>query len=99
MIIKFFDYSGEFCTRRTTPGLLELKETLRRELGKGTFVILSLEGVKIITPSYIDELLPTLMIELGKEKVLGQIKFEPKLNKYVEGQIERGYRARVPVIP
>jgi hypothetical protein len=95
MILKLYDYSGEFCTRRTTTGLQEIKLILRKSITSNTPIILSLEKVKLITPSYIDELLPDLMAEFGKEKVLGLVKFDQALNKYVAEQIERGFKNRI----
>lgn len=94
MILKLYDFSGEFCSRRTTPGLKELKEQIRLHILNNTPITLSSENVKLITPSYIDELLPSLMVELGKEKVLNLIKFSPPLTGYALEQIERGYTNR-----
>lgn len=94
MNLNLYDFSGEFCSRRTTPGLQNLKKKLHQLLTTNTSVLLSTAKVKIITPSYVDELLPSLMIEFGKDKVLTLIKFDPPLAGYAAEQIERGYNNR-----
>ena len=95
MKIKLIDFSGEFCGRRTTPGLSQLRDLIRSRVKQSQPLIIDTVGVKTITPSYIDELLPPLMIELGKENVLNNVSFDPPLQGFALKQIERGYKNRI----
>lgn len=94
MIIKLVDFSGEFCTNRKNEGLIRVIAELKKALQSEEKVIISSNGVKILTPSYIDELIPPLAIEFGVEKVEKMITFSPPLTGFLLEQLNRGVKNR-----
>lgn len=95
-IIHLIEIGGEFCTERTSTSLNEMKKRLRTNIQRNEKTIIDTKGVKLITPSYVDELIPPLMIEFGAEKTLNLIEFLPPLQGFLSEQVDRGYRARKP---
>ncbi|PIU01251.1 MAG: hypothetical protein COT74_01745 [Bdellovibrionales bacterium CG10_big_fil_rev_8_21_14_0_10_45_34] len=96
MIIRLVEIAGEFCTRRNMPALAEIKKILVEKLEKQEPVEISTAGVKILTPSFIDELIPDLINQYGEEKVTSLISFNPPLEGFLKEQISRGVKNRKP---
>jgi hypothetical protein len=67
MKIRLVDIGGEFCTRRTDPSLARLRETVEACIANGQAVEIDLTGIKILTPSFIDELIPPLNVKFGSD--------------------------------
>lgn len=95
MKIKLADIAGEFCTTRNSPGLPQIISILKDCLDRNENVEIELTGVKLLTPSFIDELIPPLIIKYGKEKIDQSIVFRPALVGFVKDQIDRGVQQRL----
>lgn len=94
MIVQLIDFGGEFCTSRKSPAIQKLHELIENCIRKNSPLEISRDGVKVLTPSFIDELLPPLIMKHGEEKVLSLVKFSPPLNGYLEEQVHRCVAAR-----
>ena len=94
MKIKLVDVAGEFCTSRKSVALPDLRSMLEKHIANQEPLIISREGVKILTPSFIDELLPGLILKFGEKQVRQFVKFEPPLDGYLAEQVHRGVAAR-----
>ncbi|MCB0341714.1 MAG: hypothetical protein H6626_07615 [Pseudobdellovibrionaceae bacterium] len=96
MKIRLVEIGGEFCTSRRSPALEKLRALTKECLDKGEYLEILTEGVKILTPSFIDEWIPPLIIEYGEETYQKFIRFEPALEGYLKEQVQRGVAARLP---
>lgn len=85
---------SEFCTERTSPGLDTLHHEVQSALDAGETIQIDRSGVKILTTSFIDELLSALAVRFTIEKVRNQILFSPELEPMHWEQVERGVRLR-----
>ena len=94
MIIKFIELGGEFCTRRNSQALPQIKKLIEGSILKNESVICDWTGVKILTPSFIDEFMPELILKYGIEKINALVSFNPKLEGFLAHQIERGVKNR-----
>ncbi len=94
MIINLKEHSGEFCTARKNKGLSQVIQILKMALEKNEKITISTTGVKILTPSYIDELIPPLVIIFGSEKIKQLVSFSPPLTGFILEQIDRGIKNR-----
>ncbi|MFN8945133.1 MAG: hypothetical protein ACK5WZ_10995 [Pseudobdellovibrionaceae bacterium] len=94
MKIKLVDFGGEFCTSRKSPAIEKLREVIEKSIQSNTPIEILRDGVKVLTPSFIDELLPPLVIQYGEEQVMGIISFLPPLDGYLKEQLHRGVAAR-----
>ena len=92
MTIKLLESVGEFCTRRNNPHLEKIKEKIRTQLMENNSVCIDRTGIKALTPSFIDELVSPLVIELGRDKIDQCLSFDPPLEGYLSEQVERGVR-------
>jgi len=52
------------------------------------------EKIKLIGPSFIDEILPPLILQYGEDKILEIVKFTPDLQGYSKDQILIGVKNR-----
>lgn len=93
-LIRLYEISGEFCTRRNSPSLPHLRHLIEEEIVSGNQVQIDTSQVKILTPSFIDELIPPLIIKHGKELVDRLVTFSPPLTGYLKEQVERGTKSR-----
>ena len=95
MIINLAEVVGEFCVLRTDPQIPKLREIITQAILAEEVITIDWTQVKILTPSFLDELLPPLMISLGgKEKVMEKISFVPILTGFLAQQLDRGYQLR-----
>ena len=94
MIIKFVEIGGEFCTRRTSDAIPKIKAMIEEALLKNENVVCDWTGVKILTPSFIDEIIPELTIRHGSIKIQKYVSFNPELTGFLSHQIERGVMNR-----
>lgn len=94
MKIRLVDFGGEFCTSRKSPALEKLREKIEECIRSKTPLQISREGVKVLTPSFVDELLPPLILKHGESEVSQIVTFEPALDGYLEEQVHRGVAAR-----
>ncbi|MBF0361598.1 MAG: hypothetical protein HQK49_11335 [Oligoflexia bacterium] len=92
--ISIFDYCGPFCTQRDTAGIDKLFEILSITLEKKEKIILSRNNVKMMTVSFIDQLMVPLAITYSKDQIEKLIIFNPPLEEIFLKQIERGIRLR-----
>lgn len=99
MRIKLVEIGGEFCTSRKAPSIAGLRQQLDSCLENDKSVVIETAGVKILTPSYIDELIPPLMVKHGEAKVLNLIEFTPPLTGFLKEQLTRGLANRIRAIP
>jgi hypothetical protein len=60
----------------------------------GNFKACDWTGVKILTPTFIDEIFPELIIKHGLDKIEKLITFTPKLTGFLAHQLERGVKNR-----
>lgn len=93
-VILLLSECGEFCTERSHPGLPALRKKLRDALEKGERVEIHRQGVKLLTVSFIDELIPALALEFGLDVFEKAITFSPPLERIYLEQIKRGMRLR-----
>lgn len=89
------DYDGEICNKRTLPGIQKIKEKIKQALDSNQNLTIDRTGVKVLTPSYIDELIPQFNIDYGKDKVSKLIQFSPPLEGFLAEQVERGTNLRL----
>lgn len=94
MTVKLVDHAGEFCTRRNSPGLPALRKLIESALEANTPIEIDRVGVKILTPSFIDELLPGIVLKFGDETVERLVTFRPPLEGFLKEQVTRGLQAR-----
>ncbi len=94
MIIDLKAEAGEFCTVRTHPKLPNLIHKIKEALLKGESVEIQWSHVKILTPSFLDELIPPLMIELGYDLLKQKVTFNPPLTGFLAEQPDRGFSNR-----
>ncbi len=90
MTINFLEIAGEFCTKRDNSGIPIIIEKIETALTKNENIVCNWEGVKILTPSFIDEIMPKLIIKYGREKIDRSLSFSPPLEGFLAHQIERG---------
>jgi len=88
------EIGGEFCTQRTAPSLPNLRSLIEACIEKQEPVEIETIGVKILTPSFIDELIPPLIVKFGEARIQSLITFNPPLTGFLKEQIERGTRLR-----
>jgi hypothetical protein len=94
MKINLLDYGGEFCTRRSSPAIPIIISIIESCISKNENLEIDTTGVKLIGPSFIDEILPRLIIKYGSEKVLGIVTFSPPLEGYTKDQVTIGVKNR-----
>jgi hypothetical protein len=94
MIIKFLDLGGEFCTRRTSEAIPRIKALIEKALLNNENIVCDWTGVKILTPSFIDEIIPELIIKYGATKIQKHVSFRPVLTGFLSHQVERGVKNR-----
>ena len=95
MKIKLIDFGGEFCTKRTSSAIPKIKNLIIECMNKNDVLEIDTEKVKLIGPSFIDEILPPLMIQYGSEVILKSVKFIPDLEGYTKDQIAIGVKNRI----
>ena len=94
MILELVKVAGEFCTSRKSPALIDLKERTDACLSSDQTLEVDLLGVKVLTPSFIDEWLPDLIIKYGEDKFHRLVVFNPPLEGFLKEQITRGVALR-----
>ena len=94
MRIKFIDLGGEFCTRRTSVGIPKILALIEGAILKNENVICDWTEVKILTPSFIDEIIPQIIIKYGKPKYDQLVSFDPILTGFLADQVDRGVKNR-----
>ena len=92
--ISLKDRCGEFCTARGHPAIPGLLSELRAAVASGQSVQIDRAGTKLITPSFIDELLVPLALDHGASEIRRLVVFVPTLEPILDEQIERGMRLR-----
>lgn len=90
MRISFLELGGEFCTRRTSEAIPKIVERIEKAISENSKVICDWNGVKILTPSFIDEIVPQIIIKYGKAKYDETVSFEPQLTGFLANQVVRG---------
>ena len=85
---------GLYCKERTDPNIPRLFAQIKKELEKGGEILFSIKGVRIITPSFIDQLLGDLAKEYGPDFLKQHCKFDPALPIIFKDQFERSARLR-----
>lgn len=88
------DLFGEFCTDRHLPEIQMLKRTIENEIKADSPVTLDRSGVKLLSVSFIDELLGDLAVQHSREKIKDLVLFNPPLENIYEEQIDRSVRLR-----
>ncbi len=86
--------SSEFCVKRTDPNLPKIIELLDQAVLKQSPIQVEWSQVKILTPSYIDELLPKLIIKHGEANFWKYVQFKPALTGFLHDQIAIGVKNR-----
>lgn len=94
MKINLLDIGGEFCTRRTSPAIPIIISKIEECLKLSQKLLINTVGVKLVGPSFIDEILPALIIKYGSDAVLSTVTFDPPLEGFTKDQIEIGVRNR-----
>ncbi len=96
-IINLAVEASEFCVRRTDASLPKIKDLVLEALNTNTELEINWINVKVLTPSYIDELIPGFILKFGEEKVNKLIKFNPLLTGFLAEQVIRGVKNRISV--
>jgi len=97
MKINFLNLGGAFCTRRNSTAIPTIIAKIEEAIKANESVICDWNGVKILTPSFVDEIIPHLIIKYGEEKINSLVSFDPKLEGFLAEQILRGVNARKSV--
>ncbi len=90
------DLCGDFCTERKHPQMPLLQKWVGDALLSGEEIVFDRHGLKMLSVSFIDELLPPFAVQVGLERVMEVIRFEPPLEQVFHEQIKRGIRLRAP---
>ena len=85
---------GPFCTERTHPKLPWLRSEIENAIISKQEICIDRANVKILTPSFIDEMVSETAKKFGIQVVHQYVKFEPPLETVYLRQIERGVRLR-----
>lgn len=96
-IIDLAVEASEFCVRRTDVSLPKIKALVLEALEANTELEINWVNVKVLTPSYIDELIPGFILKFGEEKVKKLVKFNPQLTGFLSEQVIRGVKNRTSV--
>jgi hypothetical protein len=94
--IQLASECGPFCTERTHPKLAWLRSEIEHCILAKEIICFERNGVKILTPSFIDEMVSELGIKFGIAAIEHYVKFSPPLETIYLQQIERGIRLRKP---
>jgi hypothetical protein len=94
-ILDIFLISGDMCIRRTTPGISMIKEKIEITIQQNKKIIFDWSRVKVMTVSFIDEIMPELIIKYGKEILEKNIEFRPELTGFLKDQLDNGVNNRV----
>jgi len=93
-MLKLLSECGEFCTARTHPSIVKLRQTVLKVLENGETLTVDRSGLKSFTVSFLDEWLGTLIAEKGVACIRAQVQFQPPLEPFLEEQLERSFRLR-----
>lgn len=88
------DEVGEFCTARNHPKIPELHQQISACLTRAEPITIDRTGVKILSASFIDDLVPPLILRHSRQVVDQHLHFSPPLEPVYLEQIERGVRLR-----
>jgi hypothetical protein len=94
-IINIFEYCGAYPTTRDNPGLIDIVDLLTEALTNNERVTLNRDHTKLMTLTFIDELIVPLAMEFGRDTVETLITFDPPLEEPYVKQIERGIKLRM----
>jgi hypothetical protein len=94
MVINFLELGGEFCSRRTSEAIPLIKAQIEKALQNHSDIVCDWTGVKILTPSFIDEIIPPLILIYGADRVQKHVSFKPELTGFLSHQVERGVKNR-----
>ena len=86
--------AGEFCTERSHGELPRLRTHIRKIIEDGDSIVIHRDGVKMLTTSFIDELLSATALDLSFEIVRASVFFLPELEDLYWEQVTRGVRLR-----
>ena len=92
--IRLAQECGPFCTERTHPKLPWLRSEIEKALQHKQSISFDRTNVKILTPSFIDEMLSELAIKFGIDAIQEFVTFNPSLEAFFLEQIGRGVRLR-----
>ena len=95
MKINLIDFGEEFCTKRTSTTIPKLKKLIVECMNNNEVLEINTEKVKLIGPSFVDEILPSLIIQYGADRILKSVKFAPELQGYSKDQIAIGVKNRI----
>ncbi len=94
-VLDVFLISGDMCIRRTTPGIDFIKQKIETAIQKNEKIIFDWCKVKVMTVSFIDEIMPELIIKYGPEILEKNIEFNPELTGFLKDQLDNGVKSRV----
>ncbi|OGQ35979.1 MAG: hypothetical protein A3F16_08135 [Deltaproteobacteria bacterium RIFCSPHIGHO2_12_FULL_43_9] len=70
---------GTSCQRRTDQSIPGIQKKIKDAIKNKEGVVFNLNGIKSVTPSFLDQLFGELIKEFGTESILKYCKFEPEL--------------------
>lgn len=85
---------GPFCTERGHPKISWLRSEIEQALLDKQVICFDRTNVKLLTPSFIDEMVSELAIKFGTNVIHQYVTFNPPLEAVYLKQIERGIRLR-----
>ncbi|MCK4946957.1 MAG: STAS-like domain-containing protein [Candidatus Aureabacteria bacterium] len=99
MLIKIQEIIGEYCSQRIDSpqkkGGQAIREMVLENWDKGDIEV-SFEGVKLVTPSFLDEAFGKLVLEHNLKEMINKLKFthigeetKEKINRSVELRIKQ----------
>lgn len=94
-VLDIFLISGDMCIRRTTPGIDLIKKKIEIAIQKNEKIIFDWSKVKVMTVSFVDEIMPELIIKYGNEILEKNIEFNPPLTGFLKDQLDNGVKNRV----
>jgi hypothetical protein len=92
--VKLVEVCGEFCTERKHPQMAQLRKWVGEAISNGEMIVFDRKGIKMLSVSFIDELLPLFAAQVGLDRLSDFVQFEPPLESVYIEQIERGVRLR-----
>ncbi len=92
--VKLLEICGLFCTKRDAPSIVKLTDIIQVCLDKNEKLSINREGVKILSVSYVDELISPFLQKISFDVFFNQISFEPPLEEFYNIQLKRSIMLR-----
>lgn len=94
-MISLKSLCGEFCTERTHPKMHDLRKIIIGAIDNNKVIQIEREGVRILSLSFVDALIPPILLERSEDQFHSFIKFTPPLENSYQDRIQKGVMLRL----